>query len=164
MLRPLALRGTLSIYVCPRIPSSSPFRNRMQIPGDVGGQRTLRPYWRNYFEQTDGLVWVVDSSDRMRTQDCRTELHDLLSEDVSYLQVLFHFVTHPATTAASRRLSPRVCQQAGHSRFHDSHRDSRRKSPLDTLQIFIDWLGSRCGVLAHLSFSTFDRYNLTNGR
>ncbi|KAF5390438.1 hypothetical protein D9757_005220 [Collybiopsis confluens] len=48
---------------------------------DVGGQRTLRPYWRNYFEQTDGLVWVVDSGDRMRMNDCREELHSLLLED-----------------------------------------------------------------------------------
>jgi hypothetical protein len=22
----------------------------------------LRPYWRNYFEKTDGLIWVVDSA------------------------------------------------------------------------------------------------------
>lgn len=29
---------------------------------DVGGQKTLRPYWRNYFEKTDGLIWVVDSA------------------------------------------------------------------------------------------------------
>lgn len=50
--------------------------------GDVGGQRTLRPYWRNYFEQTDALVWVVDSSDRMRMEDCKNELHSLLTEDV----------------------------------------------------------------------------------
>ncbi|CDO74197.1 hypothetical protein BN946_scf185043.g249 [Trametes cinnabarina] len=49
--------------------------------GDVGGQRTLRPYWRNYFEQTDALVWVVDSGDRMRMQDCKEELHSLLQED-----------------------------------------------------------------------------------
>ncbi|KAG6853717.1 ADP-ribosylation factor-like protein 2 [Blastosporella zonata] len=48
---------------------------------DVGGQRTLRPYWRNYFEQTDALVWVVDSSDRMRMEDCKQELHALLTED-----------------------------------------------------------------------------------
>ncbi|KAG6918498.1 ADP-ribosylation factor-like protein 2 [Tephrocybe rancida] len=48
---------------------------------DVGGQRTLRPYWRNYFEQTDALVWVVDSSDRMRMEDCKHELHALLTED-----------------------------------------------------------------------------------
>jgi ADP-ribosylation factor-like protein 2 len=25
---------------------------------DVGGQKTLRPYWRNYYEKTDGLIWV----------------------------------------------------------------------------------------------------------
>lgn len=50
--------------------------------GDVGGQRTLRPYWRNYFEQTDAIVWVVDSVDRMRIEDCRAELHNLLLEDV----------------------------------------------------------------------------------
>ncbi|KAG1715672.1 hypothetical protein ID866_1476 [Astraeus odoratus] len=48
---------------------------------DVGGQRTLRPYWRNYFEQTDAIVWVVDSSDRVRVQDCKDELHNLLQED-----------------------------------------------------------------------------------
>ncbi|PSR77062.1 hypothetical protein PHLCEN_2v8095 [Hermanssonia centrifuga] len=49
--------------------------------GDVGGQRTLRPYWRNYFEQTDAVVWVVDSGDRMRMDDCKNELHSLLVED-----------------------------------------------------------------------------------
>jgi len=48
---------------------------------DVGGQRTLRPYWRNYFELTDAIVWVVDSSDRLRLKDCRDELHALLLED-----------------------------------------------------------------------------------
>ena len=53
-----------------------------KLLGDVGGQRTLRPYWRNYFEQTDALVWVVDSGDRMRMKDCKEELHSLLMEDV----------------------------------------------------------------------------------
>ena len=52
------------------------------LSGDVGGQRTLRPYWRNYFEQTDALVWVVDSGDRLRMGDCKEELHSLLLEDV----------------------------------------------------------------------------------
>eukprot|EP00271_Cylindrocystis_brebissonii_P015417 TRINITY_DN3825_c0_g2_i1.p1 TRINITY_DN3825_c0_g2~~TRINITY_DN3825_c0_g2_i1.p1 ORF type:complete len:186 (+),score=36.68 TRINITY_DN3825_c0_g2_i1:200-757(+) len=48
---------------------------------DVGGQKTLRPYWRNYYEQTDGLVWVVDSCDARRLEDCRNELHALLLEE-----------------------------------------------------------------------------------
>ncbi|XP_057710892.1 ADP-ribosylation factor-like protein 2 [Corythoichthys intestinalis] len=48
---------------------------------DVGGQKSLRSYWRNYFERTDGLVWVVDSADRQRMEDCRQELHKLLLEE-----------------------------------------------------------------------------------
>eukprot|EP00761_Pharyngomonas_kirbyi_P003754 gb/GECH01003758.1/.p1 GENE.gb/GECH01003758.1/~~gb/GECH01003758.1/.p1 ORF type:complete len:185 (+),score=50.96 gb/GECH01003758.1/:1-555(+) len=48
---------------------------------DVGGQQTLRSYWRNYFESTDALVWVVDSSDKMRLKDCHQELHNLLKEE-----------------------------------------------------------------------------------
>jgi hypothetical protein len=35
---------------------------------DVGGQKTLRSYWRNYYEATDGMVWVVDSADVRRLQ------------------------------------------------------------------------------------------------
>ena len=48
---------------------------------DVGGQKSLRSYWRNYFETTDGLIWVVDSADRRRLQDCKKELHGLLQEE-----------------------------------------------------------------------------------
>ncbi|KAJ1658537.1 ADP-ribosylation factor-like protein 2 [Dispira simplex] len=48
---------------------------------DVGGQKSLRSYWRNYFEQTEGVVWVVDSVDYQRLEDCRRELHALLKEE-----------------------------------------------------------------------------------
>ena len=48
---------------------------------DVGGQTSLRSYWRNYFEQTDGLIWVIDSADRMRLRDCKAELQSLLQQE-----------------------------------------------------------------------------------
>ena len=48
---------------------------------DIGGQRSLRSYWRNYFEQTDGLVWVVDSADRRRLADMLSELKAILGEE-----------------------------------------------------------------------------------
>lgn len=54
---------------------------------DVGGQKSLRSYWRNYFECTDGLVWVVDSADKRRLEDCKTELHQLLAEEVFFFSV-----------------------------------------------------------------------------
>lgn len=52
------------------------------MKGDVGGQKTLRSYWRNYFEKTDALIWVVDATDRLRVNDCREELMGLLLEEV----------------------------------------------------------------------------------
>lgn len=50
---------------------------------DVGGQKSLRSYWKNYFECTDGVIWVVDSADKRRLEDCAEELHSLLQEEVS---------------------------------------------------------------------------------
>jgi len=48
---------------------------------DIGGQKAIRPYWKNYFENTDGLVYVVDSSDEVRLKECTEELQSLLAED-----------------------------------------------------------------------------------
>ena len=46
----------------------------------IGGQKTIRPYWRNYFDRTDVLIYVVDSSDSKRLGETATELTDLLQE------------------------------------------------------------------------------------
>ncbi|KAM8793735.1 ADP-ribosylation factor-like protein 2 [Eudromia elegans] len=48
---------------------------------DVGGQSSLRSYWRNYFESSEGLVWVLDSGDRPRLPLCARQLHGLLREE-----------------------------------------------------------------------------------
>lgn len=48
---------------------------------DIGGQKAIRPYWKNYFENTDGLVYVVDSSDEVRLKECSDELQSLLVEE-----------------------------------------------------------------------------------
>lgn len=45
---------------------------------DVGGQTSLRAYWRNYFESTDAIVWVVDAADGARVSDSEHELCLLL--------------------------------------------------------------------------------------
>merc|ERR1711974_53141 len=48
---------------------------------DIGGQKSIRPYWRNYFEQTDALVFVIDSADRQRLEESGEELNVLLEEE-----------------------------------------------------------------------------------
>ncbi|KAI2802747.1 ADP-ribosylation factor protein 3, partial [Blomia tropicalis] len=59
----------------------------VQSPGfklnvwDIGGQRKIRPYWRNYFEDTDVLIYVIDSADKKRFEETSVELNELLSEE-----------------------------------------------------------------------------------
>ena len=45
------------------------------------GQKAIRPYWRNYFDQTDALVYVIDCSDRRRIDETGAELQELLQEE-----------------------------------------------------------------------------------
>lgn len=47
---------------------------------DVGGQDKIRPLWRHYYQNTQGLIFVVDSNDRDRVEDAREELHRMLNE------------------------------------------------------------------------------------
>ncbi|XP_069548307.1 ADP-ribosylation factor 1 isoform X1 [Brachyistius frenatus] len=48
---------------------------------DVGGQDKIRPLWRHYFQNTQGLIFVVDSNDRERCTEAREELLRMLAED-----------------------------------------------------------------------------------
>jgi len=55
---------------------------------DVGGQDKIRPLWRHYYQNTQGIIFVVDSNDRERIDDAqgadnsaKEELHRMLSED-----------------------------------------------------------------------------------
>jgi hypothetical protein len=47
----------------------------------AAGQKAIRPYWRNYFDQTDALVYVIDCSDRRRIDETGGELQELLQEE-----------------------------------------------------------------------------------
>merc|ERR1712188_219030 len=48
---------------------------------DVGGQDKIRPLWRHYYTNTEGIIFVVDSNDRDRVDDAREELNRMLSEE-----------------------------------------------------------------------------------
>ena len=48
---------------------------------DVGGQDKIRPLWRHYFQNPQGLIFVVDSNDRERIQEGAEELQKMLQED-----------------------------------------------------------------------------------
>ncbi|KAF7528425.1 hypothetical protein G7054_g10127 [Neopestalotiopsis clavispora] len=47
---------------------------------DVGGQDKIRPLWRHYFSGTQGLIFVIDSSDRARIEEAKQELHRIIND------------------------------------------------------------------------------------
>jgi len=48
---------------------------------DLGGQTSLRPYWRCYFANTNAIIYVVDSADSERLGISKDELMSMLEEE-----------------------------------------------------------------------------------
>ena len=48
---------------------------------DLGGQTSIRPYWRCYYPNTDAIVFVVDSADVERMNVAKGELAAMLEEE-----------------------------------------------------------------------------------
>lgn len=49
---------------------------RRALPG-----AQIRPLWRHYYQNTNGIIFVVDANDRDRIEDARDELQKMLAED-----------------------------------------------------------------------------------
>ncbi|KAK5017775.1 Arf GTPase arl1 [Cryomyces antarcticus] len=48
---------------------------------DLGGQTSIRPYWRCYYANTAAVVFVIDSTDIERLSTAAEELAAMLNED-----------------------------------------------------------------------------------
>ncbi|CAN1269147.1 ADP-ribosylation factor 1 [Linum perenne] len=72
------------------------YKNVMFTVWDVGGQEKLRPLWRHYFNNTDGLIYVVDSLDRERIGKAKAEFQRSVYAQQHHLG---------------------VCQQTGHGKL-----------------------------------------------
>merc|ERR1712087_367851 len=49
---------------------------------DIGGQKHIRPYWKNYYQNTDAIVYVFDSVDKRRADEAAEELAQLMEEEL----------------------------------------------------------------------------------
>ncbi len=73
---------------------------------DLGGQTSIRPYWRCYFSNTDAIIYVVDSSDRERIGISKQELVSMLEVIIYFIYKSFFFVQYYECIA-------KLCQNAG---------------------------------------------------
>lgn len=47
---------------------------------DLGGQSSIRPYWRCYYKDTNAIIYVIDSADVERLSHTKYEINMILKE------------------------------------------------------------------------------------
>ncbi|KAG1361985.1 ADP-ribosylation factor 1 [Cocos nucifera] len=67
------------------------YKNVIFTVWDVGGQEKLRPLWRHYFNNTDGLIYVVDSLDRERIGKAKAEFQAIINDPFMLNSVILVF-------------------------------------------------------------------------
>ena len=98
---------------------------------DVGGQDKIRPLWRHYFQNTQGLIFVVDSNDRDRIGEARDELHRMLNEVLPpppppHTHTMLHtYTTHPKISFRVRRTWKRPPRSGGDLELSDTPSERR---------------------------------------
>ena len=80
---------------------------------DIGSSVSdkIRPYWRRYYQNVQGIIFVVDSSDRNRIEEAREELWRLLGEDDLLETVLLVFATEqikPTNAMSTAEITDRL--------------------------------------------------------
>jgi Arf/Sar family protein len=87
------------------------YKNVVFTVWDVGGQEKLRPLWRHYFNNTDGLIFVVDSQDRDRIQRSANEFKSIIEDPLMRHSAVLVFANKQDMKGA---LTPaEVCQALG---------------------------------------------------
>lgn len=56
------------------------YKNLKMTIWDIGGQDILRPLWRHYYEGSNGVIFVVDSSDERRMELAAQEVEKTMSD------------------------------------------------------------------------------------
>merc|ERR1712113_419944 len=57
------------------------YRNLNFTVWDIGGQDRIRPLWRHYYRGVHGIIYVIDSNDRDRSDVAKEELGKMLLEE-----------------------------------------------------------------------------------
>lgn len=106
------------------------YKNIQFTVWDVGGQDKIRPLWRHYFQNTQGIIFVVDSNDRDRVGEAREELQRMLNEDELRDALLLVFANKQDLPVSSPRTGPNEeAELTRETERHERRRDHRQAWP-----------------------------------
>uniref|UniRef100_A0A7N0V921 ADP-ribosylation factor n=1 Tax=Kalanchoe fedtschenkoi TaxID=63787 RepID=A0A7N0V921_KALFE len=131
------------------------YKNVVFIVWDVGGQEKLRPLWRHYFNNTDGLIYVVDSLDRERIGKAKAEFQTIINDPFMLNSVILVFANKQDMKGA---MTPReVCEGLGLLELKNRKWHIQGTCALkgDGLYEGLDWLASTLKETKNIGFSSF---------
>lgn len=112
---------------------------------DLGGQTSIRPYWRCYYANTDAIIYVVDSVDKERIVNAKEELSAMLDEEElkdAAILVLANKQDMPGALSATE-VSEALGLQSLRNRTWTIYKCSAKTG--DGLTDALDWLSNNCG-------------------
>ncbi|KAN0030679.1 hypothetical protein ACTA71_009320 [Dictyostelium dimigraforme] len=57
------------------------YKNLSMTVWDVGGQYKIRALWKHYYQGSNAVIFVVDSTDRERIEEVKEEIDNILIQD-----------------------------------------------------------------------------------
>ncbi|CAK9219483.1 unnamed protein product [Sphagnum troendelagicum] len=121
---------------------------------DVGGQEKLRPLWRHYFNNTDGLIYVVDSCDRERIDKARDEFQAIVGDPLMRNSAILVFANKQDQKGAMG--TAEVCESLGLSTLRNRrwHIQGTCAPKGDGLYEGLDWLATTLKQMQAAGIST----------
>ncbi|THG09863.1 hypothetical protein TEA_008682 [Camellia sinensis var. sinensis] len=130
------------------------YKNVIFTVWDVGGQEKLRPLWRHYFNNTDGLIYVVDSLDRERIGKAKQEFQTIIADPFMLNSVILVFANKQDMKGAMTPME--VCEGLGLYDLKNRkwHMQGTCALKGDGLYEGLDWLSSTLKELRATGYSS----------
>ena len=109
----------------------------------MGGQKKVRHLWRNYYENTQAVLFFIDSSDRARLDEAMNELDDVAKNDELKDAALLVYANKQDLSGAmsAAEIETRVQQTRTATTFYGNMRVQGSSATLgDGLHDGLDWL------------------------
>ncbi|KAL8903093.1 MAG: hypothetical protein Q9171_007519 [Xanthocarpia ochracea] len=130
------------------------YKNIQFTVWDVGGQDKIRPLWRHYFQNTQGIIFVVDSNDRDRVVEAREELQRMLNEDELRDALLLVFANKQDLPNAMN--AAEITDKLDHTMLESCHADNEKQyiqstcaTSGDGLYEGLEWLSNSLRKAGH---------------
>ncbi|XP_064018482.1 ADP-ribosylation factor 1-like [Pogoniulus pusillus] len=118
------------------------YKNISFVVWDVCSKDRLKPLWHHYFQNKQGLIFVVDSSDRERLSEARGDLLRMLADDVCAQAVLLVLANKQDLPDAMN--TEEITDKLGlHSLRHRWHIQATSAITGEGLYEGLDWLASQ---------------------